>query len=244
MKLICLLSWCPLRSSNSSSSEMVSSLLFGETAELIETVDDWFKVKCDHDGYEGWVSSSTMRPAETEQLEWKTRLAVHGAVWQNIDARIDLSPGSLMPSDGQLDVYGHHFRFSDPRAFVPEEYDPVSLAVLFKYTPYLWGGRSVWGIDCSGLIQVLHLMVGKALPRDASEQAKVGESVDFSQRRRGDLAFFEKEGKIVHVGILADEQSIIHASGRVRTDELNHQGIINCETGLLTHTLHSVRRIS
>jgi hypothetical protein len=244
MKVICLVSWCPVRAAAGSASEMVSSLLFGETAEVIKSEDDWYHIRCDHDEYEGWVAKNIVQRATESQLLWDSRLTVHGAVWQNIDARIDLSPGSLLPTDGVIDLYGHHFRYSDPRSFAPESLDPVGLAGLYKYTPYLWGGRSVWGIDCSGLIQVIHLVNGVKLPRDASQQINHGREILFGEHQSGDLAFFETNGKITHVGILADTDKIIHASGRVRTDDFVKEGIRNVETDLLTHHLHSIKRLS
>lgn len=223
---------------------MVTSLLFGETCSLLESKGEWLHISCDHDGYKGWVPESYLAVYPENRPVWTKRLDVHGAMWQNVDSRIDLSPGSLLPDVDETHIFGHHFKFSDSRAFIPETKDACSLAMLFLFTPYLWGGRSVWGIDCSGLTQVVYSMLGKSLPRDARDQEKLGTEVDFEHLLPGDLAFFHKEGNVTHVGIVLPGDEIIHASGRVKVDKLTPEGIINQDNNQLSHTLYSIRRIS
>jgi hypothetical protein len=243
MKFICKQSWVPLRSDASSASEMVSSLLFGETCSLIEEKQDWLKVSCSHDGYEGWIPVNYIIPASYDDHEWNKKVDVHGAVMQNSSGRIDLSPGSIIPDTLICNLSGSIFRYSDARVFEPENKDAAGLAMLFLHTPYLWGGRSVWGIDCSGLVQVIYGILGKQLPRDASQQIDSGIIVSFTEKQSGDLAFFEKDGKITHVGIVLSDNRIIHASGKVRIDFLTESGIKNAETGQNTHTLSCIKRV-
>ena len=111
--------------------------------------------------------------------------------------------------------------------------------------PYLWGGRSSFGIDCSGLVQTSFKVAGIKLPRDASEQSKCGDLVySIVDSKAGDLAFFENEnGKIVHTGILISQDKIIHSSGYVRTDVIDKVGIFDLTTHEYSHKLHSIKRI-
>jgi cell wall-associated NlpC family hydrolase len=121
----------------------------------------------------------------------------------------------------------------------------IYLSYFFLNTPYLWGGRSVFGIDCSGFSQLVFKMAGKRLLRDACQQAGQGTPVKSDQAQAGDLAFFTNEsGRVVHVGILLEKGLIIHAAGKVRIDQLTAEGIINVDTGLKTHSLSGIRRYS
>lgn len=118
------------------------------------------------------------------------------------------------------------------------------LALSYKDTPYLWGGRSQWGIDCSGFSQLIYSCFDLSLPRDAYQQAEMGQTVDFvSEIRVGDLAFFDNaEGRITHVGIMLDRDTIIHASAKVRVDRMDTEGIFNAEQNRYTHKLRIVKR--
>jgi len=149
---------------------------------------------------------------------------------------------------GEVSFAGEAFEF-DGEINHPEEGDVrkqlLELAMVFRNAPYLWGGRSPFGIDCSGLTQVLYKMVGLNIKRDAYQQAEQGQTLSFVEESDvGDLAFFDNdEGQIIHVGMLLGGNSILHASGKVRVDKLDHQGIFNVDTGRYSHKLRLIRRI-
>ncbi len=243
MQYICTQSWVPLRAEASSASEMVSSLLFGESCSKLQQKEEWIYVSCTHDNYEGWIPESYLTPLAGDFKGWNRKVTVHGAVMQNSSGRIDLSPGAIIPDSMSCDLKGSIFRYSDARVFEPEVLDAAGIAMLFLHTPYLWGGRSVWGLDCSGLVQVVFSILGKKLPRDASRQVGEGVDVNFDNVKTGDLAFFEKDGKITHVGIIISNGKIIHASGKVRIDDFTAEGIRIGETGELTHKLSCIKRV-
>ena len=124
--------------------------------------------------------------------------------------------------------------------------EAVEIALSLINTPYLWGGKSPFGIDCSGFSQLVYKMIGINLPRDARDQAKIGSTLSFiDESQAGDLAFFHnKEDKIIHVGIILKDNYIIHASGRVRIDRLDQTGIYNNELNTHTHKLRFIKKIN
>ena len=117
-------------------------------------------------------------------------------------------------------------------------------AYFFLNAPYLWGGKSILGIDCSGFTQLVFSLSGIQIPRDAYQQEKIGESVDFVDIKPFDLVFFiNDKNRVHHVGIALENSQIIHASGQVRIDSLTNEGIIHSLSNELTHRLHSIKRI-
>jgi len=243
MLFICLQSWLPIRLKPSPDAEMVTSLLFGETATVLSATDDWYQVECTHDGYHGWISKSYLFESAEEHADYTRRLCVHGSYWRNVSGRMDLSPGSLIPETGRMTHSGNLFHYCENQAFIPDSDNVIAIAELFRFSPYLWGGRSVWGIDCSGLVQISYQIIGLNLPRDAKDQSLVGEEVAFGNHKSGDLAFFEKDGKITHTGLICEKDFIYHASGKVRKDRLCKQGIEHYVTGKLSHNLACIRRV-
>ncbi len=220
-----------MRSEPSHRSEMVNQLLFGDKVEVLDAVPEWLQVRSMYDGYEGWVSDKQLKDADRlGQLDYVSP--------SNSIADIDGRPTTIPAGAYCRKEWLANHSNTEPA-------NPVSAALQFLGSPYLWGGRTTMGIDCSGLVQVAYKICGIQLPRDASQQVLCGHSIPFDKSRSGDLAFFANaEGRIVHVGIVVGDGTIIHASGQVRRDRLNENGIHNVDSSSYTHRLEEIRRIS
>jgi hypothetical protein len=246
MQAICKVPVSPMRAGSSHRTEMVSQLLFGELIEILESNEDWVRIKSVADNYEGWcqpahimeVNENLVVNAPVYASDWINPVLVNEEImWVPYGSRIDLVVQPPLKAE---------FFYRGNRLHPVELTGSILLEYAMKYinTTYLWGGRSVFGVDCSGLSQQVHRMAGILIPRDAWQQAAHGEVINvLEEAKPGDLAFFDnEEGKIIHVGILVNEQAIIHSSGMVRIDVIDTQGIIHSETGKRTHKLHSIRR--
>lgn len=229
--------YCPLtavamRSEPSHRAEMVNQLLFGDCMWITEREYEWLKVRLFYDDYEGWVS--TKQVVQTDYLPKFDAMAIKLTTIFFNGTPMTIQPGSY---------YNSHWLATE-RKEEPATNSSVAVARQFLGAPYLWGGRTMLGIDCSGLTQVTYKICGIKLRRDASMQATQGKTVTFEERRAGDLGFFSNgDGKIIHVGIVMDNDKIIHASGKVRIDRLDTTGILNTETGEYSHQLSEIRRV-
>lgn len=240
---ICHLSCIPLRAEPSSKAEMISQLLLGETYDILEETNDWAYIKLDWDRYEGWINRGQLYiPKEI----LPTRLITTSPVSYAIGTQNHIiSLGSELSVSANGVVCFRHLAEEVQLSAQSPDKDPIRLARSMLGAPYLWGGRTFMGIDCSGLVQVVAKAMQKAIHRDAKDQANLGETVAFIQESKpGDLAFFDNaEGTITHVGMLLGHDEIIHASGMVRIDRFDTQGIFNADSGKHTHKLRIIKRV-
>lgn len=252
---LCNLSIIPLRLEPSDASEMVNQVLFGETFKVLEQRKKWSKIRLAHDKYEGWldnlqiqmISESFYQDLQKENTPISAEL-IEIISHPKTGAFFPVLLGSFLPfmEEGQISLDQEIYDFQGPiinststRARL------IDYAYQYINAPYLWGGRTPMGIDCSGFTQMVYRLTGYFIPRDASQQAVLGETLSFIEESEpGDLAFFDNEdGKIVHVGIILADNYIIHASGKVRLDRLDQTGIFNGELKRHTHKLRVIKKI-
>lgn len=254
---ICNLSIVPCRAEASDRSEMVTQLLFGEHFQIAETEKKWVKIRHSFDNYECWIdrkqflgiSEETFNELQNNPLHLSTDLiqVVSSRDTENI---FPIVIGSVLPHfDGEsCNLEGHEFGFEGNTILPTQVADKrriIEFAFSYLNTPYLWGGRTPFGIDCSGFTQIVYKLAGEKLPRDAYQQAESGQTLSFvEEAEEGDLAFFDnEEGRIIHVGIVLKNSQIIHASGKVRIDTLDHYGIYNSESRSYSHNLRLLKRV-
>jgi len=235
-KGICIVTVAPVRAEGSDKAEIVTEILFGESADILEVNKNWTKIKMHYDEYEGWMDTKQIKPISDEDFA-KRKVTVVTEDFSSVlmnDGKTLLSIGSEVDFPVVASRRSHDVRES------------IALtAKEFLNVPYLWGGKSFFAVDCSGFTQLVYKVHNIKLPRDTYQQAEVGETLSFVEESRpGDLAFFENpEGKIIHVGIMLDAQKIIHASGKVRIDTLDSTGIFNKELNKHTHKLRVIKSI-
>jgi hypothetical protein len=242
---ICCVPVSPMRAEPSHKSEMVSQMLFGEACEIMEEgKDQWIRIKCLYDGYEGWCQGSQL--AETGEEKYHVPATILAPEWVN---RLKYNGQPMMvPLGSCLFMDENRIHYTGKLwnvEYADKNGEAISqLANQFLNSPYLWGGKSVFGVDCSGFTQTVFKFFGISLLRDAWQQAIQGEPVEsLEEVQPGDLAFFDNaEGKITHVCILLNQVEIIHASGKVRIDKIDKEGILNAENLQRTHQLKMIKR--
>lgn len=252
---VCRIAVAPLRKEPSDASEIVSQLLFGDRVLLVEKTEKWCFIRTHQNRYEGWMDYKQLQKITAAQYNDDSSYKYVTAV--NFDNRlIDesgdfyyLSPGSTLPfyEDGFCHLGDLTFEVRTAPVIpniVNFQNDIEKTAKFYLNAPYLWGGRTYFGIDCSGFSQIVYKLLGIDITRDASQQVEEGELVHFlSAAKIGDLAFFDnEEGRITHVGIMLSNNKIIHAAGKIRIDSIDDQGIFNDELDRYTHKLRIIKR--
>lgn len=248
LKVMCMLSVIPLRADKQDQSEIVSQLLFGEVATVLDQVQQWVKIAVHHDSYEGWVDRKQLVVIEESTFD---RIAQIKERQSQIAVQLNTPWGKTVVFQGSPILSSKKSFEIDEMKFSWLNAIPLmnqgsieQIALSYFNSPYLWGGRTRYGIDCSGFTQTVFHQKGIQLMRDASQQVQQGSKIDYNDIQAGDVVFFAspKTGKVTHVGIYLGEKSIIHAHGRVRVDELRPEGIYNLEDQHLSHHFYAIRR--
>ena len=249
---ICNLAIVPIRAEASDKSEQVSQLLFGEHFKIIELTAKWAQVELAYDNYIGWIDTKQFQQISKEDylLLSESPFILNADLIEYITTpNNELMPISLGASLAFLEnetINTTKLSFDGVKICgVKPKSELIKTAFMYLNAPYLWGGKTPFGIDCSGFTQMVYKLNGYRLFRDASQQATQGIPLSFIEESEpGDLAFFDnEEGNIIHVGIMMENNYIIHASGKVRIDRLDHLGIYNAETNRHTHKLRVIKKI-
>jgi uncharacterized protein YgiM (DUF1202 family) len=249
---ICNLAIIPLRAEASDKSEIVSQILFGEHFEILEQLKQWSRIKMQYDDYEGWIDTkqfqeiteSNFKQLSTDAIILNADLIEYITAPSNLLIPIPLGSSLSFLNYNEINTANFDFEGTKTSGIKPKNL-LLNSAFMYLNAPYLWGGKTPFGIDCSGFTQMVYKLNGYKLLRDASQQALQGEALSFIEESEpGDLAFFDnEEGNIIHVGIIMENNYIIHASGKVRIDRLDHLGIYNADSNKHTHKLRVIKKI-
>ena len=236
-----------MRAEPKDTSELVSQVIYGESFKIIEQRTNWSLIKLSFDNYNGWIDNKQL--VEISKTVYDLTISEANIYSSDLIEFIQINNKGLLtiPFGSTLNsikLFDHSFDGNTTKTVQPKE-NLVKTSLLFINSPYLWGGRTPFGIDCSGFTQMIYKINGYKIDRDAKVQVKTGASLSFIEESEpGDLAFFDnKEGDIVHVGIIMEDNHIIHAHGQVRIDRLDQTGIYNVDTKKHTHKLRVIKKI-
>ncbi|MDW5289768.1 C40 family peptidase [Formosa sp. PL04] len=244
---VCNLSIVPLRIEPADASELISQVLYGEHFKVLEQRKNWSKIRLAFDTYEGWIDNKQYVEISEEIYigldSEQPKLATDLVEFVN-DANDQLYPIPLGSTLNSLHIL-KHTHDGDVSNKIQPKTNLINTAFMYLNAPYLWGGKTPFGIDCSGFTQMVYKLNGYKILRDASQQATQGEPLSFiEESEAGDLAFFDNnDGQIVHVGIIMNDNYIIHAHGKIRIDRLDHSGIYNADRNMHTHKLRVIKKI-
>ena len=253
---ICQLTLIPVRKDPAERSEMTTQILFGETFDVLQTEGSWSLIKSHLDNYKGWITTKmfiAMNDNEFLSFQKKQKVYLKDAVCKIFQSVTHLpitylaGGSTLIEENGQILIGGNVLMLENNAELHHPDSKPDIPGTAHKFlnTPYLWGGRTIFGVDCSGLTQTVYKMNGISIPRDAHQQAEIGKTVlDVKTAKPGDLAFFEREdGHIIHTGIVLENSRIMHSSGKVRIDKLDDQGILNVDSNQHSHKLRIIKKM-
>lgn len=248
----------PVRAQAAEESEQLTQMLFGEPCEITDQCPRWKRVKSALDGQEGWADFKMISPMTDDEYQayiqdWNATTArvlfpIAYAVSENNGQTVPLTAGTRLPKyrNGEFEVLGVKFRIQPEMvAEKPLEMNAQNVMQVTRFMlniPYLWGGKSAMGIDCSGFTQTVQTLFGHQLLRNAREQITQGTVIErLSDAQAGDLVFFDHyDGRVSHVGLLLDQERVMHSSGRVKVEMIDDEGIISQEPSAAEDT-HAIK---
>lgn len=248
---ICENVFVPLRSGPSHKAEMLSQVLFGEKYRIVDEAGHWFKVETLFDNYSGWIDINHIQQSEDSANLPGQVLNKSMLCYKHDKTKLVLEAGCEIYNpdfDKKVFTVGNNVYTVNPEFgsnYLTTNESLADTSMKFINSPYIWGGRIPSGIDCSGLTQLVYKLHGIGIPRDSRQQAEIGEDIGFLEESvPGDLVFFDDDrGRIEHVGMILSRGLVIHASGRVRIDTIDHQGIFKNEINGYSHKLRTIRRV-
>lgn len=253
---ICLLSTIPVRREPSDKTEMITQLVFGDLVIVQESKQNWLSIRIVYDNYEGWVDEKQITFLDEHEFNRLSNAPCRFS--KDLVEIVQDGKGNLIPvlfgssirllDNDQFSVGDELFSYTGQLSELNSKVKVSSIiedAMLFLSAPYLWGGKTPFGIDCSGFIQTVFKVNGVELLRDSGQQASQGETISLMDEAvPGDLVFFDNdESVITHIGMIIEKDKVIHASGKVRIDSIDHNGIYNKELNKYTHNLRLIKRI-
>ena len=228
----------PVRRESNAKSEMINQLFFGETIRVIKFLKKWSKIRSNIDNYEGWIRNLHFKKISSKENKSLSK----NKVFSNSEMLVNSSENQIIIPTGSLINNLKFLNYTNNN--VEEKKSTLNVALSFLNSPYLWGGKTKFGTDCSGFTQSVFKTRNIILPRDASDQVKEGVNIK-NDWKSLDLAFFgDNKKNISHVGMLIGNNKIIHAYGKVRIDKLDEKGIFNEEENRITHFLQIIKRIN